>query len=540
MALTQSRSDVTAAPSARADDPRPSGFAGVLGSGDHKVVGRLFIATSLLFLLIAEVLGELVNWDQVSPGSHKLFKGIDPNAFVTSHLIGVVFAGLIPLFLGVALVVVPLQVGSRAIAFPRAAALGFWAWLTGVILLGIAYGIHGGPGGSRPSGVDLWALAFIMLIAGLLLASVCVITTVFTLRAPGMRLTRVPLFSWGMVVSASIWLLSLPVLAAVLLIIYVDHHNAGIFLGNDASGATFNQVIWAFRQPQIYAFVAPVLGILGDIVPTFARARDEYRHQVAQTFIGMFAVLGFGAFTITSFNSGPRAVLVQTPLHNPVVIVMSLLIILPVLGLAGLWADSFRRGHAAGAKPIKGSPLAFVGVTLALLLLGVLTGALIPIQRLKLNGTLFSDGHFEVVMGAGVTGALAALYYWSSKIIGRRVLDVGGLGVATLALFGTLALAAGNMLPGAFGKGAAKVEGTETYNWITVLGGGLVVLAVALAIVNLLAGLRGDSVPADPWEGGLTLEWATDSPPAYDNFVEVPPVGSEAPLLDLRSPEVAG
>ena len=179
-----------------------------------------------------------------------------------------VFAGLIPLFLGVALVVVPLQVGSRAIAFPRAAALGFWAWLTGVVLWASAYGINGGPGGARPSGVDLWALAFILLIAGLLLASVCVITTVFTLRAPGMRLTRVPLFSWGMVVAASSGCSRLPVLAAVLLIIYVDHHNAGIFLGNNASGATFCQILWAFRQPQIYAFAAPVLGIPATSSPT--------------------------------------------------------------------------------------------------------------------------------------------------------------------------------------------------------------------------------------------------------------------------------
>ncbi len=380
-----------------------------------------------------------------------------------------------------------------------------------------------------------------MLIAGLLLASVCVITTVFTLRAPGMRLTRVPLFSWGMVVAASIWLLTLPVLAAVLLIIYVDHHNAGIFLGNDASGATFSQILWAFRQPQIYAFVAPVLGILGDIVPTFARARDEYRHQVAQTFIGMFAVLGFGAFTITSFNSGPRATLVQTPLHNPVVIVMSLLIILPVLGLAGLWADSFRRGRAAGATPAKGSPLAFVGVTLALLLLGVLTGALIPIQRLKLDGTLFSDGHFEVVVGAGVTGALAALYYWSvedhrAPRARRRRPRRGRPGPVRHP-----GARRRRHAPRGVRQGRRQAPGHRDLqldhgprrrpgrSW-----------RVALAIVNLLAGLRGDSLPADPWEGGLTLEWATDSPPAYDNFVEVPPVGSEAPLLDLRSPEVAG
>src|SRR6516165_7603099 len=186
MALTQSRSDVPAASQAQADDLRPTGFAGVLGSGDHKVVGRLFIATSLLFLLVSEVLGLIVNYDQVSPGSHKLLNSGNAFGYTTSHVVGVVFAGLIPLFLGVALVVVPLQIGSRAIAFPRAAALGFWTWLTGVVLIGVAYGIDGGPGGGRATGVDLWALAFIMAIAGLLLASICVITTVFTLRAPGM------------------------------------------------------------------------------------------------------------------------------------------------------------------------------------------------------------------------------------------------------------------------------------------------------------------------------------------------------------------
>jgi cytochrome c oxidase subunit 1 len=542
MALTETR----AVADASAELPRTAGL-GVLGSGDHKVVGRLFIATSLAFLVASLVGNELLAVDRLhSDGKAHLFL-TNEKLFLqlfTNHAFVGVLLGLVPLFLGIAMLVVPLQVGARTVAFPRAATGAFAAYLFGGGFLVASIAVNGGPAGGRSKGVELWFLALIVVVLALLVATVCVVTTAIALRAPGMTLDRVPLFTWGIVVSGVIWLLTLPVLLGSLVLLYVDFRHGRVLVGDahavQGSGSIYYRTIWLVRQPQIYAFAAPALGLAGDVLPVTAKARYDAKllqYQGALVNIGMFAVLGFGAFMVTGAvgNSYTAA------RHSPLYIGMSFLAILPVFALFALAGDLFRRG-AKVSKPKPSAAFVASVASLLLLLTAALAGAAQSVPRTGVQGTLYDDGHFKLVLLAGAVAAIGGLYHWAAKILPGKVFDLGGAGAASLVLAGGVAYGAADMFSGGLGNATQSVDtGIKVWNWIGAAGGLVAVGGILLAVLNLAAGLRplkpGTSNPDDPWEGH-TLEWLTTSPPAFENFDDVPFVTSEAPLLDRR--EAAG
>ena len=261
MAVTESPPEVVTTDAATAVRTHPTGLAKLLGSGDHKVIGRAFIVTSFLFGLAAVVTGQLVAVENVDTSRLNVLSADTEFQVFTFHSVSATFLFLLPLMLGLAFVVVPLQVGASTIAFPRAAAASFWAWLIAGALVVTSYLINGGPGGGRARGVDLWIVALAAVLAALLLGAACLVTTVFGLRAPGMSLRRVPMFAWSMLVAGAMWLLTLPVLVGVLALMYVDHRHGRLTFGENA-GCTA-RIVWAFRHPQVYAFAVPVLGFAG-------------------------------------------------------------------------------------------------------------------------------------------------------------------------------------------------------------------------------------------------------------------------------------
>lgn len=530
--------DTRTAPSSAAPEfaERPPGISGFLGTGDHKALGRLLIALSIVVVIAAEVLQVVLRLDISNAKSHQLLSVRRYAALVTLQPTAVVLIGLIPLLLGIALVVVPLQIGSRSIAFPRAAAAGVWTYAFSGGLLIVSYFVSGGPGGTRANAVDLWALSTALLAGSIVLLSVVLVTTVFTQRAPGLTMTRIPLFVWSIVVAGVLWVFTLPVLIGLLLLAWVDHSHGSIFSG--AGGIeVFGQVDWVLHQPQIYAVCIPALGIIGDVVTTFSRARDEFRRSISMVLIGFFGVMSFGAFTVTSYATFPAGTVASTPFDNPLVIVMSILVVLPVLGMLGQVGDSMRRGRSVG-KPLRGSPLPAAMVALVLLFLGVLVGVLEPIKRLNLHGTLYTDAQFQLVIGAGIGAVIAAVFHWSSKIAGSQGLDALGLGAAGLTLLGTLAIAVGDIASVIGGSEAKHVNGTQTFNLLCTLGVAAVagaVLLTAVALVLAARNARSATTEADAWGAGQTLEWAAASPPAYEDFEVIPEVHSEAPLLDAVS-----
>jgi heme/copper-type cytochrome/quinol oxidase subunit 1 len=418
------------------------------------------------------------------------------------------------------MVVVPLQVGARAIAFPRAAAASFWTFVVGAALFITAYAINGGPGGGRSDAVDLWFAATGLLIVGLLLGAICVATTVLAVRPRGMRLERVPMFAWSLLCTTVIWLLTLPVMLAVLILLFLDHRNGQVFFPTGPEA--YDQVAWLGRQPQVYAAAIPVLGLALDVAATAARTRIPNR-GAAMGAIGAFAVLGIGSFALTA--------LAPNVADQPVTKGMALLAPLPVLAVLGLVGLTLK-----GGKPAPTSGLVGGVIALLILLVATLVGAATPFQgALELAGTQWVTAQSHLTLVAATIALVAGLYHWSTKVLGRAATEAAGRTAPLVLALGALVLAVPEAISGLTGEVDGEVNeavtGIEAMNGIAVAGAGLVLLGALLAVAGLVGRRRSDE-PADPW-GGSTLEWATATPPSFANFDgPVPEVTSAEPLLE--------
>lgn len=523
--------DAAAAEAASAPRPHPTGLAGVLGSGDHKVIGRLYIVFSLVFGLLVLALGEAFAVESIKPATLDVFGSDTAYQLFSLARVGSVFLLGLPLVIGVAMVVVPLQVGARSIAFPRAAAASFWGWLLGSALLLGAYAANGGPGGGSAKGVDLWIAAMGLIVLSVLLAAVSLATTVLALRAQGLTIPRTPMFAWSVGVAAIMWLLTLSVFFGQLVLMYVDHRSAGSVLVGGAASLLPNTA-WVLRNPQVYVVAIPVLGFVADVVLTMAHGRTRNRSLI-QTAIGLFGVMSFGAFLISPSKAG---------LESAVVVIMGLLAVVPVLAVGALAGDAARRG----SFKVNASVL-YAGSALLVLLIATLGGAVgaIPGVLDAPQGGTVADNVFYLgvsigVVLAAVIGSMGALQFWATKV-GRQPADEKAGALAPLLLLVGAAVATiPDMISGITGKGlelaADYTGGVKGLNVVTTVGLAIVAVGLVVALVGLLPLLKKseDEVPADPWEG-QSLEWLAPSPPPLGNFVaDLAPVTSAEPLIDLR------
>lgn len=509
-------SDAPAAPAPIVEEP-VSGLARILGSSDHKVIGRLYLGLGLLGGLASAVTGILGGVDRVDGTlGNTILDDSTAGQVVTFHLTASVLLFLVPALLGLAMVVVPLQVGARAIAFPRAAAASFWTFLVGAVLTGISYALNGGPGGGRESAVDLWAVALLVVTGALVVGSLCVAATALAARTKGMDLGRVPMFTWSLLCASAVWVLTLPVLAAVLLITYIDIRYGEVLVGTSGT-QMYDQIDWLIRQPQVYVVAIPVLGLLLDATAT-ASGRRLPNRGAAQALIGAFSVLGVGAFALAAIS--PEAA------DQPVTKGMALLAPLPVLGVLGLVGATLKAGKPKVTSGLVGSVLAAL-----VLLVATLVGAATPFEgALELAGTQWVTAQTHLTLAAATIALLAGLYHWSTKVVGRAGTEAAGRTAPLLLALGALVVAVPEAISGLTGDGDEAVAGIEGMNVVAVAGAGLVLLGALLAVAGLV-GRRRDDEPNDPW-GGQTLEWATASPPSFANFDgDVPEVTSAEPLL---------
>ncbi|HMK11606.1 MAG TPA: cbb3-type cytochrome c oxidase subunit I, partial [Acidimicrobiales bacterium] len=217
MTITDTRPDDTHVADASAQHgvpaasspPQPVGAAAWLLTGDHKKIGRLFIGAALVYAIAGLVIAALLGIERVDSSGTQILKLNAVGQLFSLYALGMAFLFTIPLFLGIAICVVPLQVGARTLAFPRAAAASFWGWLVASAVLIASYIMNGGPAGGDAKGVDLFLLSFAALVVALLLGAVCVGATVLALRAPGMTIDHTPLGAWGFLVGALMLLLTL-------------------------------------------------------------------------------------------------------------------------------------------------------------------------------------------------------------------------------------------------------------------------------------------------------------------------------------------
>jgi heme/copper-type cytochrome/quinol oxidase subunit 1 len=534
MTITDTRPDDTHVAAASASPGAPSaparhepvGVAAWLLTGDHKKIGRLFIGASLIYAVAGMVIAALLGIERVDSSGTQILKLNAVGQLFSLYAIGMVFLVTVPLFLGVAICVVPLQVGARTIAFPRAAAASFWGWLVSSAVLIASYIMNGGPGGGDAKGVDLFLVSFSALVIALLLASICVGASVLALRAPGMTIDQTPFGAWGFMVSALLLLLTLPVLLAGLVLMWIDHRYGRIaFGGNFGIGP---RIVWAVTQPQIYVYAIPAIAFLAEVAPVFARRRPQPpQGTVLAGAITLMGVLGFGAYV--------QPVLFPQVTDRVFYKVMVIGSVIPVLVVLLI---SLR---ALGRRPAPRAPLLYALMATLLVLAGTVAGALSTFSRLELVGTTWQQGQYElVVIGAGLLGGFGMLVYWGPKIWGKRISELAASAFGVLLFLSLALMAAGNLAAGVVDQPAGETNfvgesGTGFFNVCVAAGAIAVVVLTIAGVLLLIRGFtKGEPAGDDPWEGH-TLEWATTSPPPNGNFSgPLPEITSDRPLLDSR------
>ncbi len=403
MAITETAPVATRAPANPWDmgEEVPAG-AQVLGTGDHKTLGRIWIGFSALFGLAALVAAALTALDGL--GDLTVVPEAASFRVFTASELGLALLFAVPLFIGAATYAVPVQVGAATIAFPRAAAAALWTWLLGSVLAIVGYAVDGGVAGVRTTGVDLTYLGLILVIASLLLATVCIVTTVLALRTDGLRLDRISPFSWSMLVAGTMWLLTLPVLAGNMLLIYVDfHYGSPSEFG--LADLQWGQLSWAFQPPQVFAYAIPVLGLVTEAFLAATRPSEDdpgaggpgVRRGALLAAIGAYGILTFGAWAQPAFNSEVTT--------QALYVGMCVVILLPILALAGGWADLMRRG----GLPQPSASLGAASLAVLTLLLAGLASALSAIGLFGLDKELFASFAVTLVFATVVLGGISGL-----------------------------------------------------------------------------------------------------------------------------------
>lgn len=497
-----------------------------IGAVDHKRIGRRFTMSALVVtavLFIARALGWAgANGDNPLLGSWSM-------QVRESADIAVIVLGVLALIVGIAVYVVPLQVGAHGISFPRLVSLSYYSWLISAVLFGISVANDGGLGGNS---YEMGRLGVFSLTAGaiaLLGGMIAVMTTVLTLRAPGMTLARTPMFAFSMLVSGALWLGTVPAIAAVAALMQANRADAGA-IKTDALG-DLRFLGW---QPAIWMIAIPAIGLAVDVIPVATGARLMQRF----VFRGLIVVLGIASFGVWAVNP-------ELSFNTFIWAALSGLALVAVLASLGGLVPELRRLKGAPA-----APGALIGsfASLALLALAGIVGVLAGINTYgggedgllglpALNGLIV--GQSNLILGASVAAMLAALAFWGVKFTGALPVKGAAAGLALLAALGGVVAGAGGIVDAisSINGGAGALEAA---GWLIAAGSILLALALLGAAGALAAGLRAGETdgPTDPFMGH-TLEWLTASPPSTNNFDDdLPEVASASPLLDAR--EAAG
>ncbi len=523
--------DSTTRPAVLGDGPVGSFFAAVADwatSTDHKKIGRLFAGCGLASLAGYAVVGLLLALERTSASDSILPSDSLLQLFQT-HRIGMVFDGVLPLTLGLAIAVVPMQLGARSIAFARLALTAFYLWLGGIVLIGVSLIGNGGIGGGNAQMVDLFLAGHGLMILGLIAAAVSLATTVLTTRAPGMTMRRVPFMSWSALVQSLGLLVALPVMFGNVVYLFIDLRNASlVFPGADAIGDELGMFM---TQPFTYVLALPALGVLAEVAPVaFGR-----RHPLRQVVFAGLALVGVGALAAVALRStfpvdfgGPSEDII------PDLVLLAVFLGLPLLGALVVLLSV--GAVARGGRPRLISPLIFATLGTLMILVGMAGTALHSVSDLELIGTVFEEGALVYVVYGALLASIGGLIHWSPKLSGRVAEEKKVLPLAGLGLIATVLASFPHYIAGFLGQPAAagvygSVDGSAIWNSVVLVGHALMAVTVLASIVAIVTGERVTDGQSNPW-CAHTLEWTLPSPAPADNFSAVPTISSAEPELD--------
>jgi len=516
----------------------------ILRTTDAKQIGLLYLATSFVFFLIGGIMALLMRAELARPGMQVLAPE-QYNQLFTLHGTIMMLLFATPLVFGFANYLVPLQIGAPDVSFPRLNALAYWLYLLGgaLVLGGLltpdgaadfgwtAYTPLSRVEHSPGLGADLWIVGLALSGLGTILGSVNLITTILTLRAPGLTMFRMPIFTWNMLLTAVLVILVFPLLAAALLALLADRRlGAHVYAPETAGPLLWQHLFWFFGHPEVYVVALPFFGIISEVIPVFARKPIfGYKGLVVATIA--ITVLSMSVWAHHMFGTGQ----VLLPFFS----VLSFLIAVPTGVKFFNWIGTLWKGQLTFE-----TPMLFAVGFLVTFLLGGLSGVLLasPPVDWHTHDTYFVVAHFHYVLfGTIVFAAFAGIYFWFPKMTGRLLDErLGRTHFWTMFVgFHTTFLAhhwLGNEgMPRRYAD-YLPTDGFTTLNMISTIGSFVLGTSTLFFMWNVWASYRlGARVTVDdPWGFGNSLEWATSCPPPLRNFDRIPRIRSERPAFDRK------
>ncbi len=527
-----------------AEATRRRGLGAWLTTTDHKKIGILYLSTGFVFMLIGAGLAVLMRTQLIAPNMHFLTPEEYDQAF-SMHGTTMIFLFAMPLIIGLANYLVPLQIGARDMAFPRLNALSYWLFAFSGILLYSSFAFGGAldtgwfsyaplteVAYSPHDGVSFWIVALVLLGASSIMGAINFIVTMLRFRAPGMGLWQMPMFSIATYINSYLILFAFPSLTAAIAMLYLDRRYGTMFYNSSKGGAPiiWQHLFWFFGHPEVYILILPPFGIVSEVVQVFARKQLFARSAMIISLVVILA-LSFMVWGHHMFTTGLPTV------FNTAIAVTSMLIAVPTgvkifNWLATMWGGSLRFK----------TPLLFCCGLIALFTIGGISGVMlasVPFDW-QANDSYFVVGHLHNVLIAGtVFAGFAGVYYWYPKMTGRMlsdrlgrvqfILSIAGVSLMVLPMYGLGLLG----MPRRMYTYSPNV-GWNTLNLIVSIGGYLMATSFVVLVYNLVRSARAGEVAGDnPW-GAWTLEWGTSSPPPPGNFRWLPPVRGPRPLWDLQ------
>jgi len=533
-----------------------TGWKSWLFTVDHKKLGIMYGVVAMFFFLVGGVEALLIRLQLAAPDNTVLSAGLY-NEMFTMHATTMVFLFVMPMAAAFANYFLPLQIGARDVAFPRINAFGFWLFLFGGIFLNTSWFLGGAADGgwfmyspnssalfSPSHGVDFWTLGLQLTGIASLVGAINLIVTVLNMRAPGMKLMRMPVFTWMVLVVQFLLLFALPVITVALFLLSFQRNFGATFfdVNQGADPLLWQHLFWIFGHPEVYIIILPSFGIISEVLPTFAR-KPLFGYKFVVFSGAAIGFVGWGVWAHHMFASG------LGPVSVAVFSVATMLIAIPT----GVKICNWTLTLWGGKLQYTTAMLFAIGVIVLFTIGGVsgVTHAVAPSDTQQTD-TYHIVAHFHyVIVGGAVMGLFSGFYFWWPKMFNRMLSERIGKWNFWLMFFGINMTFGPMHILGLQGQPRRmvvwpeKLTGTgffdlHFWNQVASVGSFTIALGVLLFIINAVNAARSRKpAPLDPWDA-RTLEWITANPPKEHNFDRIPTVHALDEFFHRKYEEVDG